>query len=378
MARNVLSLDSSILYRSSQKHFDKIFAKYNLGYASSLFLTTIYEHEGITMNEIAITGNFDKGTITKSVQKLQELDYVIVKSNEEDKRAKNLYTTNKARDIITDIYLAKQTWWDHLLQDVTDEELSTYLKTNDKILQRAREYDIKESDEVKIFGFQKLTLLDYPGNMASTLFTGGCNFRCPFCQNRSLVFLNEGAPELDKDDILSYLNDRKGLLDGVCISGGEPLIYKGLKDFIKKVKALGLNVKLDTNGSFYDELKELVDERLVDCVAMDVKNCKERYAETIGLDSYDLTSIEKSVELLKMDLVDYEFRTTIVKEFHDLEAIESLGKWLSGAKRLYLQQFVARDTCIQKGLHALDKDTLYAMRDILRKYIPSTELRGIE
>lgn len=378
MTRNVLSLDSSILYRSSQKHFDRLFAKYNLGYASSLFLTTIYEKEGITMNELATSGNFDKGTITKSIQKLQELDYVVIKTNEDDKRQKNLYTTSKARDIVTDIYLAKQSWWDYLLQDVDDREFEEYLKINAKILDRAREYDIKDDTEVKIFGLQKLTLLDYPGHMASTLFTGGCNFRCPFCQNRSLVFLDEGNPELNKEEIMAFLKGRKTILDGVCISGGEPLIHKGLKDFVKQIKALGLKVKLDTNGSYFEALKELVDEGLVDYVAMDIKNTKERYAMTIGLESYDLENIEKSVDLLKEGRVDYEFRTTIVKEFHDLATIKDLGIWLKGAKRLYLQNFEDRPSCIRSGLHPWDKETLKKMQDILCEYIPNTELRGIE
>ncbi len=380
MTRNILSLDSSILYRSSQKHFDRIFERYGLGYASALFLTIIYETEGITMNEVAVSGSFDKGTVTKSIQKLQDQGLVEVRVSIEDKRQKNLYTTAKAQEIMTDIYLQKQAWWDYLLQDVSDLELDEYMRTSAKIMMRAKEYDIKDDIEssVRFFGIQKVTLLDYPGNVAATLFTGGCNFRCPFCQNKPLVFLDEGNTELDKEDILSYLKERHGLLDGVCISGGEPLIHKGLKSFIKKIKDLGLKVKIDTNGSLYDELRDLIEEGLVDYVAMDVKNSKERYPMTIGLDSYDLTNIEKSVDLLKSGVVDYEFRTTVVKEYHDLDAIRELGQWLKGSKRLYLQQFVDRDSCIMKGLHAYDKATLIAMRDELRKYIPDTDIRGIE
>ncbi len=380
MARNILSLDSSILYRSSQKHFDRIFERYGLGYASALFLTIIYEDEGITMNEVAISGSFDKGTITKSIQKLQEQGLVEVRISTEDKRQKKLYTTAKAHEIMTDIYLQKQAWWDYLLQDVDDTELDEYLRVSAKIMARAKEYDKKEESEadVKFFGLQKVTLLDYPGNVASTLFTGGCNFRCPFCQNRSLVFLDEGNTELDKDEILSYLKERSKILDGICISGGEPLIHKGLKSFIFKVKELGLKVKLDTNGSFFEELKDLIDEGIIDHVAMDVKNAKEAYAMTIGLKEYDLTNIEKSVDLLKEGRVDYEFRTTIVREFHDLDRIRELGEWLKGAKRLYLQNFEDGPTCIMQGLHQVDKEMMYEMRDILRTYVPNTDIRGME
>lgn len=380
MTRNILSLDSSILYRSSQKHFDKVFSKYNLGYASALFLTQIYENEGISMNELAMSGDFDKGTITKSIQKLQELGYVTVETSKEDKRQKKLYTTEAAQKILPDIYAKKQTWWDHLLSEINDEELSMYLQTSNKILKKAREYALKDEEDygIKFFGLQKLTLLDYPGHMAATLFTGGCNFRCPFCHNKGLVFLDEGNTELDIDEIYEFLNERKKILDGICISGGEPLIHKGLKDFIKEVKKLGLKVKLDTNGSFYEGLKELIDENLLDYVAMDVKNSKRRYSETIGVTNFVLDNIEKSIELLKMDKVDYEFRCTVVKEYHDAQAIKEMGEWLKGSKQLYLQGFIDSGHCIKDGLNAHDKKTLEEFRDILCEYIPNTYLRGID
>ncbi len=380
MERNVLSLDSSILYRASQKHFDRIFSKYDLGYASALFLTQIYEKEGLTMNELAQSGNFDKGNITKSIQKLQDLGYVDVRSNDGDKRSKHLYTTKKAQDIIPSIYLEKQDWWDHLLQDLCDREFLEYVRVNNLILERAKEYDKDDdkADEVKFFGLQKLTLLDYPGNMAATLFTGGCNLRCPFCHNKGLVFLDEGNTELDQDEILSFLKERAKILDGVCISGGEPLIHRGLKDFIIKVKSMGLKVKLDTNGINTKALKELIDEGLVDYVAMDIKNSKAKYALTCGIDNVDMTKIEESVRLLCEGRVDYEFRTTIVKEFHTDADIEAMGKWLKGTRRMFFQNFEDSGHIIKEGLHAHDKETLYRFRTIMSEYIKDTYIRGME
>ena len=190
--RNYLSLDSSILYRCSQKYFDKQFEKMGLGYAQINFLTTIYENEGISMVDLANNGSFDKGTITKSLSKLQENDFVRIESDETDKRRKLLYTTEKTQSIIPKIYLLKQSWWDYLSMDLNDEEFDEYIRLTSIIQNRAREYNNFDNDTnmPKFFGMQKLSLVDYPGKMATTLFTGGCNLRCPFCHNRDLVFIN--------------------------------------------------------------------------------------------------------------------------------------------------------------------------------------------
>lgn len=230
---------------------------------------------------------------------------------------------------------------------------------------------------MRINGFQKMTLLDFPGKVACTLFTGGCNFRCPFCHNALLVTELESAEQEDEQEILSYLQKREGLLDGVCITGGEPLLNKDIDELLYKIKQMGYPVKLDTNGSFPDKLRELVENKLVDYVAMDIKNCKSKYAETIGLKTFDISPVETSVRFLLSGKTDFEFRTTIVSEFHTEDDILQIAQWIQGAPRYYLQNFEDSGNLIGENLHAVPKDTLIRMRDTAARYIPCTEIRGI-
>lgn len=224
-------------------------------------------------------------------------------------------------------------------------------------------------------GFQKLTLLDYPEKVACILFTMGCNFRCPFCHNASLVRA-ENKAEISEEDVLSFLKKRKGVMDGVCISGGEPLLYDGLGDFIKKVKALGYSVKLDTNGSLPEKLKALVREGLVDYVAMDIKNSFESYDKTTGIKT-DLNNIKESLAFLLSGTVEYEFRTTLVKELHTDADMESIGKMIKGAKRYFLQNFVDSGDVLCDNMHPLTEDELEKMMQIAKKYVLNTTCRGM-
>lgn len=230
---------------------------------------------------------------------------------------------------------------------------------------------------MKILGLQKLTLLDYPEHLACTVFLGGCNFRCPFCHNRDLVDLDPKAPIILEDDFFSLLKKRKGILEGVCISGGEPLIHPELPNLIKKIKDLGFLVKIDTNGSYPERLKTLVQQQLVDYVAMDIKNAPDRYALTSGFKELDLASINSSVNFLKQGLVPYEFRTTLVAEFHDMVSIDAIGDWLAGDSVYYLQCFENRDTVIQPGLHAPCREDILLFQKRLQTKVPHTYLRGI-
>lgn len=231
---------------------------------------------------------------------------------------------------------------------------------------------------MKICGFQKMTMLDYPGKVACTVFTGGCNFRCPFCHNAMLVTDIDESAVYSEDEILSYLNKRKGIIDGVCITGGEPLLQKDIGDFLTKVKATGMPVKLDTNGSYPDKLKELVSQGLVDYVAMDIKNSKEKYPLTVGLPGYDIGKIEESVEFLMSDAVDYEFRTTVVREFHTAEDIVEITKWIAGAKRYFLQGFVDSGNLIGSGMSALRPQEMAEICTKAQDLVPNTVLRGVK
>ncbi|WP_281724866.1 anaerobic ribonucleoside-triphosphate reductase activating protein [Lachnoclostridium phocaeense] len=227
-----------------------------------------------------------------------------------------------------------------------------------------------------ICGIQKLTLLDYPGKVACTIFTGGCNFRCPFCHNADLV---TGKPEVTVtgEEIFRFLRKRQGLLDGVCISGGEPLLQPDLEDFIRGVRSLGYSVKLDTNGSMPDKLKSLAEKGLLDYVAMDLKNAPEHYGRTIGAETYDVGNIDRSIRFLMGGEIPYEFRTTVVREFHQKADFEEMGRWIEGADQYFLQQFMDSGHVIAPGLHAYDEKILFQALEIVKKYVKTAQIRGL-
>lgn len=228
-----------------------------------------------------------------------------------------------------------------------------------------------------IQGLQKLTLLDYPGKVACTIFTAGCNFRCPFCHNASLVVDTYKNEEITQEEVSAFLKKRMGVLDGVCVTGGEPLIQSDIEPFLRQIKEMGYAVKLDTNGSFPDKLKKLVDEKLVDYVAMDIKNSQESYGKTIGIRDYDIRNIHRSVQYLLSDAVPYEFRTTVVLEFHQRSDFESIGRWIRGAQRYYLQQFVDSGDLIQEGLHGYNREIMEQALEVVEKYVQTAEIRGL-
>lgn len=229
-----------------------------------------------------------------------------------------------------------------------------------------------------IQGIQKLTLLDYPGQVACTLFTAGCNFRCPFCHNASLVTHVDLANTIPEAEVFAFLKKRQGVLDGVCITGGEPLLQQDIESFIGKVKELGYLVKLDTNGSNVTLLKRLVEEKLVDYVAMDIKNAPNKYGMTIGIEGYHLENILQSVDFLLSGAVPYEFRTTVVREFHKREDFAAIGRWIKGAEKYYLQGFKDSGDLISQGLRGYTKDIMEQALEIVRRNVPGAKLRGVE
>ena len=228
-----------------------------------------------------------------------------------------------------------------------------------------------------INGLMKMTLLDFPGRVACTVFTPGCNMRCPFCHNAALVTEIDPADRIEVGEVMRFLEKRVGLLDGVAITGGEPLLQPDLADFIREVRALGYAVKLDTNGSFPDKLEALVSDGLVDYVAMDIKNSPALYARTVGVDDFDIAPVERSKDFLLSGAVDYEFRTTVVAQFHTVESIAGAAEWIAGAKRYFLQQFTDSGNLIADGLTAVNKDIMEEMRAAARAFVPATELRGL-
>lgn len=232
-----------------------------------------------------------------------------------------------------------------------------------------------------ICGLQKMTLLDYPGKIACTVFLGGCNFRCPFCHNSELFM---GKPEklMEDEEFFQFLSTRKGLLDGVCVSGGEPTLYKNLPAFMARIKELGFLVKLDTNGYRPEVVKQLVADGLVDYIAMDVKNSPAMYARTVGLEAMDLVPIEESLRFLIEGSVDYELRTTLVAQLHDEASIQDMGQWLGSLvpgklpKKLFLQSFVDRDTVLFGNLSAPETETTQRFARILEPFAGSVTVRN--
>ena len=230
---------------------------------------------------------------------------------------------------------------------------------------------------MKIHGLQKMTLLDFPGHVACTVFLRGCDFRCPYCHNYELV--DGSAPAvMDEGELFAFLEKRRGLLDGVAVTGGEPCLRPDLPDLLRRIRAMGFGVKLDTNGTHPALLRAILDEGLADYVAMDIKNRPEKYAQTAGLASVDLAPIRESVRLLMQGQTDYEFRTTVVDELHEEGDFEAIGAWIAGARRYFLQCFTDRDSVPFGNLHAPTPERLRRYADIMRRYVPDTQVRGVD
>lgn len=227
---------------------------------------------------------------------------------------------------------------------------------------------------IKISGLQKLTLLDFPEHTACTLFVPGCNFRCPYCHNSEL--LSSDVEFYDESEVFAFLNKRRGVLEGVCVTGGEPTIYTDLDRLLEKIKELGYLVKLDTNGYLPDRLTPLFERGLVDYIAMDIKNSPERYAETIGVMNFDVAPVLRSVDIIMNSGVDYEFRTTVVSELFDEQSIAAAARMIRGAKRYFLQAFVMRDTVPSKRLTPPQSIVLSRYLDIVKQFVPNAAIRG--
>lgn len=378
--QNDFLINVSALYRYTQKYFDKNMAVFNIGSGQMVFLLLIYEHEGISMQQLSEMADIDKGTTTKSIRKLIDENFVEIRTDENDKRVKRIYTTKKAAGIINDLYRFRNDYVNQLMKGLDEETINREIGVIEQITQNAREIVPDDSySDIKIAGLQKLTLLDYPGQVACTIFTAGCNMKCPFCHNKDLVFIPENSTYEDPDDIIEFLAKRRGIIDAVCITGGEPTLQAGLIDFIRQIKEMGYKVKVDTNGLNPTRLKQIVESGYVDYIAMDVKNSLGKYALTAGVIEADnlQKQIKKSINYLLSDVIDYEFRTTVVRQFHTKEDLIEIARMIRGAKHYYLQQFVDSGRCIEEGFTAYSKDEMQELCDEVRKIIPEVQLRGV-
>ncbi len=231
---------------------------------------------------------------------------------------------------------------------------------------------------MKVCGLNKTTLLDYPGLVAATVFLGGCNLRCPFCQNGGLVLHAQGEPEIAQEEFFSFLKQRQKITDGVCVSGGEPTLAPELPQFLEQIKGLGYQVKLDTNGTRPDVLRLLLTNGLVDYVAMDIKTSLTNYAKVTGIPDPDLSAIQSSADLLMTSAPVYEFRTTVVRELHSEDDFTEIADWLAGSSQYFLQQFRDSDNVIAAGLHSFPRPEMEQFRQILQTTISDVSIRGMD
>ncbi|MDD2505226.1 MAG: anaerobic ribonucleoside-triphosphate reductase activating protein [Bacilli bacterium] len=229
--------------------------------------------------------------------------------------------------------------------------------------------------DINISGLEKLSVTDYPGHVSCIVFTQGCNFNCPFCHNSSLIPFKKGS--IKEEEVINYIEKRKNVLDEVVITGGEPLLQQDIKNFIKKIKKIGLKVKLDTNGSNFKILKELIEGKLIDYIAMDIKNDKDNYSLVTGYKKYDFSSIKETIKLIEQSNIDYEFRTTIIKEYHSLKNIENILKIIDNKSKYFIQNFENNESVLIKDLNGFTKEELINIEKILKDKYPNIKVRGL-
>lgn len=374
--QNDLLMDISILYRSTQKYYDKHLVTLELTYAQLPILISIYENEGISMQQIALDGGYDKGTITKNVQKLVSLNYVEVKSSPKDKRAKELYTTEKTKQVMNKIYGIRRNWWKHIIKSIPNQKIDEFSDFYEDMAENAKVFADMDEYEIQFFSHQKVNLTDFEDKISTSLCTAGCNFRCPHCAKSNLIFLNENKLEIPLDDIKMYIEKRKDMLQAVCFMSPEPLMHPELELFLEYIKDLGYLVKIKTNGSYPDRLKDWLDKKLIDYVDLDVKNCPSRYGQTIGVDNFDVTLVKKSLEIIKKSKVDYEVTITLVKEFHDKKAMIEFAKWLGDVKLFILSSYLEDTNSIVDNLHGFSEEEMNEMCVLMKEYIPNTKVKG--
>ncbi len=230
---------------------------------------------------------------------------------------------------------------------------------------------------MKIGGLMKLTLLDYPGVLACAVFLEGCNFRCPFCHNSDMVY-SKSPDEITEDEFFEFLRKRQGVLEGVCVTGGEPLVSDEIFGFLERIKGMGYKVKLDTNGSFPERLKRIAEMKLCDYVAMDIKNSPEKYSMTVGNKKITFDSVKDSVDFLKKSELPHEFRTTVVKDFHTKADVAEIAELLGAAEKYFIQPFRDGESVIRQGLCEFETEEIKELLESAREFVPEALARGID
>lgn len=371
-----LLMNLSVLYRSTQKYYDRMLQSIQLTYAQLPILIMIFEQEGISSNEIVNHGVYDKGTISKTVKHLEQHGFIYSVKQEEDKRNKSLYTTDYAKQIMSMVYDIRRDWWHHLIADVDEDHFEHFLKIYETMSRNARTYADSQPTDIHFFQWQKVSLSAFTDHVSTVLYTGGDNFRCPYYTHPELVFVQEDLEEIPLDTIKNYLEQRKGILEAVCIEGGEPLMNPKLEYFLEYVKELGYKTKVHTNGTFPEHLKRYAKKGLLDFVSLELKNGPKEYSKCIGMEGFDIQPISDTIAFLMESNLDYQIEVQLVKGYHTPKSIQALASWIKGVKKVVVHTQIDGTKTIVPDLEALDKDQQEQCIAQLEKVIPIVQVEG--
>lgn len=366
MKQNDLFMDSSILYRTTQKYFDRELQQFKLTYAQLPVLIMVYENEGISMQEIAFQGKYDKGTITKNVQKLESLGYLEVIHSSKDKRSKELYTTLKAKEIMSNVYEVRRNWWKQLNANMTDQDIEQFSHYFLNLSENAKKLVDFNDTSIKFYYHQKVNLNIYPNKIATVFYTGGCNFQCKTCFHPEYVFIRQNMQEIKEEDIYSFLQKRNKMIQAICICGGEPCMHPQLSEFLSYGKSLGYKICISTNGSYPDTLKSWIEDELVDYVILNIKQAPEFYSQAIGLNEYNCEKIEETIQYLKKNNLDYRFEITLNHDIHDSSKVQAMAKWLKSDTECILYSWNVED------------ESMKQYEKIFKTYLPNTKIGDLK
>lgn len=344
-----LLLDLNILSRATQKYYDRQLQEFDLTYAQLPVLLMIYESEGITANQIVIKGQYDKGTVTKNVQKLESLGYIQSRASLTDKRVRHLYPTDRTKAIISRIYAIRRDWWDHLMNAIPDQDTEEFMDQTRKMVESAVEASNTRAAPVIFYREETLSAFAWPGRLAMVLYTAGCNFRCPGCPETQRVVLPEDARIVDASRTLSELQQRRHFLDGVVIAGGEPFLQAGMIPFLRELKKTGAAIRVQTNGTTWQQIKDCLQENLVDSWSLRLRNSPHNYALSAGLSAFDVSPVEKTMALLTEAKADWEAVLEVDDGYFDDADLELLKTWTATAPHVRVINHT-------KAPHGIDPD----------------------
>lgn len=368
-------MNISVLYRSTQKYYDRMLQSINITYAQLPILIMIFEQEGITMREIAQSGVYDKGTISKNVKHLEQQGYIHIYTSKHDKRNKELYTSDLAKQNMSTIYSIRRNWWQHLIQNIDESSFSQFIGSYDLLAKNARQYEDASDSQIHFFQWKKVSLNSYPNKISTVLYMAGNNFRSPFDTHPELLFIKEDLKEISLHEIEIYLKERQNQIQALSIEGGEPLMNPNLESFLKFSKNLGYLNKIQTNGTFPDLMIQWIERKYIDFVDLKIMNSPNQYAKSIGMAHFSMSSIDQSLQYLKKCSIDYQCSIYLVKEYHNIRSIEAVSKWLSGIKKLVVYTNIEACKTVQSNLHNVDPMTCLNMIEILKRCCEEIEVR---